>query len=147
MLPSSELDGRLDANAYDDEVAFKTQASFGDDVRYACGSLEGGDGVLEDGANTLSAMEVRDRPADRLTEHAEERRFRRVDGHNVQAFLPKRRRHFRANEPHTHDDDSATGRHLVPNAIGILDRAKPVNAIEIASGNRDAPVAPARGDE
>ena len=142
-----EFHCRLDPDTHDDEVAFKTQASFGDDVRHACGSLEGSDGVLEDGAYTLSAVEVRDRPAHRLTKHAEERRCRRVDGHNVQAFLPKGRRHFRADEPHTHNDDSATGHHLVPNAIGILDRAKPVNPIEIAAGNRDAPIAPARGDE
>ena len=55
-----ELHCRLDPDAHDDEVAFETQASFGDDVRHASGSLEGGDGVLEDRANTVSAMEVGD---------------------------------------------------------------------------------------
>ena len=114
---------------------------------HASRSLERGDCVLEDGANTVSAMEVSDGLADRFAEHAEERGLRWVDGDHVQAFLPKRGRDFRADEPHAHDDDSATGHHLLPNAVGVLDRAKAVNAFKIATGNRDAPVAPARGDE
>ena len=92
-------------------------------------------------------MKVGDGLADRLAEDAEERRLRGVDGDDIQAFLPKRRRDFRADEPHAHDNHSATGNHLFPNAIGVLDRAKTVNAFKIATGNRDAPVTPARGDE
>ncbi len=92
-------------------------------------------------------MKVGDGLADRLAEHAEERRLRWVDGDHVQAFLSKRRRDFRADEPHAHDDDSTAGDHLFPNAIGVLDGAKAVDALEIATGNRDAPVTPARGDE
>ena len=87
------------------------------------------------------------RLADGFTEHAEERRLRRLDGDDVQAFLPKRCRDFRADEPHAHDDDPATGDHLLPDAIGILDRAKAVNAFKLAAGNRNAPVSRARGDE
>jgi hypothetical protein len=116
-------------------------------VRHASGSFEGRDGVLEDRANTMSAVEVGDGLADRLAEHAEEWRLRRVDGDDVQAFLPKRRRHFRADEPHAHDDDSAAGNDLLPNAIGILDGAETVNAFKIGTGNRDAPVTPARGNQ
>ena len=92
-------------------------------------------------------MEVGEGLADRLAEHAKERRLGRVDGHQLQAFLAKRRRHFRADEPHAHDDDAATSHDLFPNAIGGLDRAKTVNAFKIAAGNRDAPVAPAGGNE
>ena len=92
-------------------------------------------------------MELGDGLADRLAEHAEERRLRWVDGDHVEAFLPKRRRDFRADEPHAHDDGSTAGHHLFPNAIGVLDRAKAVNAFKIAAGNGDASVAPARGDE
>ena len=92
-------------------------------------------------------MELGDGLADRLAQHAEERRLRRIDGDHVEAFLPKRRRDFRADEPHADDDDSAAGNHLFPNAIGVLDRAETVDAFKIATGNGDASVAPARGDE
>ena len=92
-------------------------------------------------------MKVGDGLADRLAKDAEERRLRGVDGDDVEAFLSKRRRDFRADEPHADDNHSATGDHLFPNAIGVLHRAKTVNAFEIATGNRDAPVTPARGDE
>jgi hypothetical protein len=61
--------------------------------------------------------------------------------------LPKRRRHFRADEPHAHDDDSAAGNHLFPDAIGVLDRAETVNAFKIGTGNGDAPFTPARGNQ
>ena len=102
---------------------------------------------FEDRANTVSAMEVGEGLADRLAEHAKERRLGRVDGHQLQAFLAKRRRHFRADEPHAHDDDAAAGHDLFPNVIGVLDRAKAVDAFEMATRNRDAPVAPAGGNE
>ncbi len=125
----------------------RRRPSFCDDVRHPPCSFEGGDGVLEDGADTVSAMKVGDGLADRLAEHAEERRLRWVNGDHVQAFLPERSRDFRADEPHADDDDSATSHHLFPYAIGILDRTKTINAFKIAPGNRDAPVAPARGDE
>ena len=48
-------------------------------------SFEGGDSILEDGANTMSSVEVGDGLADRLAEHAEEWRLRGVDDDDVQA--------------------------------------------------------------
>src|SRR5688572_28811552 len=104
----------LDADAHDDEVAFETQPSLCDDGGYARRSLEPGDGVSEDGANTVSAMEVSDRLPDRFAEHTEERCLRWIDGDDVQAFLPERRGDFRADKPHADDDDSTTGHDLFP---------------------------------
>ena len=69
---------------------------------------------------------------------AEERRCRWADGDHVQAFLPKRRRDFRADEPHADDDNTTAGNDLLANAIGVLDRAKAVDAFEIATRNRHA---------
>ena len=137
----------LDADAYDDEVAFKTKAPLCDYGGNAPRSLEPDDRILENSANTVSAMEVSDGLADRFAQDAEERRLRWVARDHVQAPLPERRSHFRANEPHAHNDDSATGHHLFPNAIGVLDRAKTVNTSKVTAGNRDAPVPPACGDE
>jgi hypothetical protein len=125
----------------------RTRAAGLYDAAHASGSLESGDGVLEDCANTVSAMELGDGLADRLAQDAEEPRLRWVDDHHVQAFLPRRRRDFRADEPHAHDHGSAAGNHRCPNAIGVLNRAKAVDALKIATGNREASVAPARGDE
>jgi hypothetical protein len=137
----------LDADAYDDEVAFKTKAPLCDYGGNAPRSLEPDDRILENSANTVSAMEVSDGLADRFAQDAEERRLRWVARDHVQAPLPERRSHFRANEPHAHNDDSATGHHLFPNAIGVLHRTKTVNAFKIATGNRDTAVAAPRGDE
>jgi hypothetical protein len=92
-------------------------------------------------------MKISDGLTHRLAEYPEERCLRRIDGDNLEVFLPKRRRDFRADEPHAHDDDSATGNHLLPNTVGVLDGAKTVNTFKIATGNGDAPVTPARGDE
>jgi len=50
-------------------------------------------------------------------------------------------------EPLPVDDDSAAGHDLFPNAIGVLYRAKAVDALEIATGNRDVSVTPPRGNE
>ena len=92
-------------------------------------------------------MELGDGLADCLAQDAEERRLRWVDGHHVQTLLPKRRRDFRADEPHADDDGPAAGDHLRADAIGVLTRAKTVNAFEIATRNRDKSIASARCDE
>src|SRR5207253_6417321 len=123
------------------------QASFCDDAAHTLRSLESGDSVLEDQANTVIAMELGDGLADVLAKDAEEGRLRWVDDDHLQAFLPKRRRDFRADEPHTHDHGTTTGNHFRPNAIGVLNRTKTVNAVQIDAGNRHGSVAPARGDE
>src|SRR5699024_5727928 len=111
---SEHLDRWLDTNAYDGKVTLEPPASFCDDAAHASSSLESSDGVLEDCANTVSAMEIGNGLADVRAQHAEERRLRWVDGHHVQTLLPKRCCDFRADEPHAHDHGSATGNHLGP---------------------------------
>src|SRR5207247_1647600 len=144
---SERFDRRLDTDAYDGKVAFEPQASFCDDAAHTSRSLESGDSVLEDHANTVIAMEPGDCLADVLAQNAEEGRLRWVDDDYVQAFMPNRRYDFRADEPHTHDHGTATGNHLRPNAISVLNRTKAVDTVKIDAGNRHASIAPARGDE
>ena len=130
------LHRRLDADAHDDEVALETQARLWSRRSSLVGSFERRHGILEDGPNTVSAMKVGDGVADRLAQHAEERRFRRVDGDHVQSLLPERRRDLRTDEPHADDDGPAAGHDLCANAIGVLNCAETVDALEIAAGNR-----------
>jgi hypothetical protein len=95
----------------------------------------------------MSTVKVGDGLADRLAEHAEERRLRWVDRDDVEAFLLKRRGDFRTDETHAHDDDPAAGDDLLPNAVGVLDGAETVDAFKIGTGNRDAPVLPSCGNQ
>ena len=75
-------------------------------------------------------MKIGDSLADFFTQHAEERRLRRLDGDNLQALLLKRCRDFRPDEPHAHDDGPAAGDYLRPNTIGVLNRAETINAFK-----------------
>ena len=53
-----EVHDWFDADACNDEIAFQTDASLGDDAGHAMRSLEGGDGVLEDRPNTVCPMKL-----------------------------------------------------------------------------------------
>ena len=84
VVTLEHLHGWLDADADDHEVTFQSQPTLGDNGGYPPSSFEPDDAVLEDGANTVSAMEVSNGLADGLPEHPRERRRRRVDGDHLQ---------------------------------------------------------------
>ena len=71
----------------------------------------------------------------------------RIDRNHIHACLPKRCRDFRTNEPHADDYRPATGPHLGSNTIGVVNRAKAVDAFELSAWRREDPVTRARRKE
>src|SRR5687768_1842465 len=137
----------LDADPRHHEVALQAQTTFRDDPGHAVSTCERGDRVFENRPNAMRAMQVGDALPDRLAEDAEQRRFCGLDGDDIQAFLSQRCGDFRADESHPDDNDAATGTDFGFDAIGVFNRTKAINAFELATRNRDAPVAATRGDE
>src|SRR5215212_2829575 len=110
-------------------------------------ALERGDLIFEDQLRPVIAVDILDYPADLLAYDPAQRHRVPIHDRYFHARLPEGGCHLRADKPHPHHHRLPTRGDLCADLVGVSNCAQAIDALQVNSWDRDAPVASPGGDK
>src|SRR5215212_1289610 len=110
-------------------------------------ALERGDLIFEDQLRPVIAVDILDYPADLLAYDPAQRHRVPIHDCYLHARLPEGGCHLRADKAHPHHHRLPTRGGLCADVVGVGHRAQAIDALQVKSRDRDAPVASPRSDK